>query len=244
VTAETTPMPPADVQAAARWEDFVDILYAPSAVFARRRAAGVAAPIIVVSLAAGLIFLLTLDALGPAMEAEFARAIDGARAGRELPPEAVERMRSVGETIARVSAFVFMPIMIGLGGALLWGAGRLLGAAQTFGAAVMVAAYAHVPRVLEGVANGLQAVLLDAESLDGITRLSVGPARFLDPDTTSPMLLAWLGPLDLFTLWVTALLAIGLSVTGGISRRRAAVAAAMVWVASAVPRVLGALSRM
>ena len=45
-----------------------------------------------------------------------------------------------------------------------------------------------------------------------------------DPDATSPALLAFIGRLDVFTIWVTVLLAIGLSVTGNIPRSRAAIA--------------------
>jgi hypothetical protein len=44
-----------------------------------------------------------------------------------------------------------------------------------------------------------------------------------------------------FTIWVTVLLAIGLSVTGKIPRRRAAIAAGLVWLLGAVPLVLSAL---
>jgi len=49
------------------------------------------------------------------------------------------------------------------------------------------------------------------------------------------------GRLDVFTLWTTVLLAIGLSVTGRIPRRQAAMAAAIVWFVGAVPALLTAL---
>jgi hypothetical protein len=53
--------------------------------------------------------------------------------------------------------------------------------------------------------------------------------------------LALLGRIDVFTIWVTILLAIGLSVTGKIPRSRAAIAAAVVWLVGALPSLLQAL---
>jgi hypothetical protein len=95
--------------------------------------------------------------------------------------------------------------------------------------------------VLEGVLAGAQGLLLDPATLNGRFKLSLGVGRFFDPDTASPVLLALVGRVDVFTIWVTVLLAIGLSVTGRIPRSRAAVAAAIVWVAGALPQLLGAL---
>jgi hypothetical protein len=57
------------------------------------------------------------------------------------------------------------------------------------------------------------------------------------------MLLALLGRVDVFTIWVTVLLAIGLSVTGRISRSKAAIAAGIVWLVGALPGVLQATRR-
>lgn len=115
---------------------------------------------------------------------------------------------------------------------------------QTLRAATVVAAYAFVPRVIEAALNGVQALALDPERLDGRFRLSLGPGRFLDPDTASPLLLAVVGRLDLFTLWVSALVAIGVCVTGRVTFGRAAMAAALVWLVGALPLVLQALRTM
>ena len=49
-----------------------------------------------------------------------------------------------------------------------------------------------------------------------------GVGRFLDPDTVSPLLLAVVARIDLITIWITILVAIGLCVTGRIPMRRAA----------------------
>jgi hypothetical protein len=105
----------------------------------------------------------------------------------------------------------------------------------------VVTAYSFVPRILDAVLGGLQGLVLDPAQLNGRFRISLGVGRFLDPDTTAPILLAIVGRIDLFTIWVTILMAIGLSVTGGISRGRAYMAAALVWAAGALPVVLQTL---
>ena len=125
-----------------------------------------------------------------------------------------------------------------------WLVGKLVDATQTFHAALVVAAYAYVPRILEQVISGVQALLLDPAQLDGRFRLSFGPGRFLDPDTASPLLLAFVGRLDVFTLWITVLIAIGLSVTGRIPLKRAAIAAAVVWLLGGLPTILQAAARV
>lgn len=227
------------------WEDFIDIFYAPSAVFARREHGSFGVPLIVVTLLMGGLFFVNSGVLQPVFDAEFERATAAAmRSNPNIPPEAMERMRSISSRIGQIGVFVFVPLGIFFVGCALWVAGKLVEAKQSFHAALVVAAYSFIPRVPEAVVNGLQGLFLDPSQLDGRFRLSLGPGRFLDPDTASPILLAIVGRLDLFTIWLTVLLAIGLSVTGKIPKRRAAIAAAIVWVAGGVPLVIQAIRMM
>jgi hypothetical protein len=103
---------------------------------------------------------------------------------------------------------------------------------------VVVTAFAFMPRVVEALVVSVQGLLMDPSNFNGRWRVSLGIGRFLDPDATSPMLLALVGRLDVFTIWVTVLLAIGLSVTGNIPRSRAAIAAALVWLLGAEPLMM------
>jgi hypothetical protein len=57
-------------------------------------------------------------------------------------------------------------------------------------------------------------------------------------------LIAVVGRLDLYTLWITVLIAIGLSVTGRIPLGRAAIVAAIVWFLGGLPTILQALRTM
>ncbi len=233
---------PAEPEKASVWEDFIDIFYAPSAVFARRENGSFWIPMLVVSLLLGIIFFATSGVLQPMLDAEFDRGMESAmRQNPQLTPEMMAKGRGIGETMAKVMAFIIGPIVIFFVGLVLWGAGKIVEARQTFHAALVVAAYSYVPKLLEGVLAGVQGLILDPSTLDGRYRVTLGPGRFLDPDTASPVLLALVGRLDVFTLWVTVLLAIGLAVTGRISRQRAALAAAIVWLVGALPGVMQAL---
>jgi len=234
--------PSTPVDRAAYWEDFMDIFHAPAAVFARRATSGFAVPMLVVTALLALSFVVNRGVLQPIMDAEFARGVSAAM--RKDPRVTMEQMagfRTMIEKFALLFAIVGPPVVMLCVGLALWLAGKLVDARQSLGAAIMVASYASVPRVLASIVAGVQGLLMDPASLDGQYRVSIGPGRFLNPDATSPLLLGLVGRLDVFTLWITVLLAIGLSVTGKIPRRQAAMAAVLVWFAGAVPALLTAL---
>jgi ABC-type transport system involved in cytochrome c biogenesis permease component len=63
----------------------------------------------------------------------------------------------------------------------------------------------------------------------------------MDPDHASPVIMALASRVDPFVIWITILLAIGLHVVGKIPKQQAYIAAAIVWVAGALPAVFGAL---
>src|SRR5258708_22241463 len=88
---------PAPEKPASVWEDFIDIFYAPSAVFARRAHAGFFIPMVVVTLLTGVIFVLNSGVLAPMMDAEMARGLAAAqRKGATMTPEQLEAAPKVG----------------------------------------------------------------------------------------------------------------------------------------------------
>jgi len=217
-------------ESASVWEDFIDIFYAPSKVFARRSMSGFLIPMLVVTIAVGILYAVNGAVWGPIADAETLRSLAG-RA--DVPPEAIERARRMAPTIGKVGILIGTPIGIFIIGLVLWLVGKLFEAKQTLGQAVMVASYASIPRIVEGLATSVQALLLDPSQFTGRLRVSIGLGRFFDPETTSHALLGLLGSVDVFTIWVTVLLAIGLSVTGKIPRARAAGAGVIVWLVGA-----------
>jgi len=241
VTA-ATPSNPVPVAPVPVWEDFLEIFYAPRAVFARRKTSGFGIPLLILVIGLTGAFYAGRDAMDPVFDGEFARGMVAAtKANPNITPEQMERGRAFARGLAPVIVTgyaLIAPILIGL---VLWLAGKLVEARQELGAACMVATYALFPRLLEALLNILQALLLPSERLTSHFALQLGPARFLDYDSSSLVLLTILGRLDLVTLWCTALLAIGLSVTGRIPLARAGIAAGAVWLVGYAVPLWGAL---
>lgn len=230
--------PAASQPKASRWEDFIDIFYTPSSVFARRADSGFLLPMVVVTILTGVLYIMNSGVWSYVMDAEMTRAL--AKQSQQLTADQLQKVRGFSETMAKVGSFVFVPIGIFLTGLMLWVCGKFVEAKQTLRQATMVAAFAFMPRIIEALVVAVQGLLLDPSTFNGRWRVTLGIGRFLDPDTSSPVLLALVGRLDVFTIWVTVLLAIGLAVTGKIPRSRAALAAAIVWVLGAVPLLLQA----
>jgi hypothetical protein len=230
---------------AAMWEDFLEIFIKPAAVFERRKAAGFILPLLVLTVVFGLLFFGLKGAFQPIMQAENARAIAKVIAKN---PQLTEEMRDAmtqraasGGKLAPVFATVFLPVAVLLVGLATWLAGKLVGAITSLGAAMMIATYSYFPRVLELLVGGAQALLLPEDQLVGRSSTALGLARPLDPDKTSSVVMALALRADVFTLWITFLIAVGLRVVGKVPMSRALAAAAIVWVLGAVPGLLGAM---
>jgi len=238
VTVPATPAP----ERAALWEDFLEIFIKPAAVFERRKAAGFAVPLIVLTVLFGVLFFGLKGAFQPIMDAENARVMARVMAKNpQITPELIAERGGGDSKLAPLFATIFLPIAVLLIGLSTWLAGKLVGAVASVSAAMMIATYSYFPRLLELLVSGAQALLLPEEQLTGRASTSLGAARAFDPDTASSMLMAFLLRVDVFTLWITFLLAVGLRVVGKIPMSKALVAAGIVWVLGALPGLLGAM---
>ncbi len=220
------------------WEDFIDIFTNPSAVFARRKEdPNFFIPLLVVTLVVGLIMFGTKELMAPIFDAEFARGM--AIAQKQNPSITAEQMEA-GKGLARVAAtfggFIIIPIAICLVGIITFLAGKVVQASTTFGQAMMIGAYAYVPKIVGTILSAIQAAVMDPASLNSQFAIHVGPARFFDVATTSLATMTLMGRLELFTLWSTILIAVGLKVTGKLDTTKAALGGFLVWlIASAYP---------
>jgi len=238
MTAPTVPAP----ERTPIWEDFLEIFIKPSAVFERRKEAGFLVPLLVFLVVFIAIWFGLKGAFQPIMDAEMSRGIAKAMAKNpQMTEEMAAGMRAASGKFAVVGLVVSLPVIVLLLGLTTWAAGRMVGAALSVGAAMMIATYSYFPRILELLVSGAQALLLPEEQLTGQASVTLGAARMLDPDTTSGVLMATLMRVDLFTLWVTFLVAVGLHVVGKIPMNKALLGGAIVWVIGALPKVLPAL---
>ena len=233
-SAMTTPSAPAAVPSF--WEDLIDIFFQPADVFRRRQNASVWPPMLFVAIAIGIIFAITFTTLQPMFDAEFTRNTAKALANNpQVTQEQLDTGRQYTEMFARYGIGVVMLVSMFVIGCVSWLLGKLVDSKQTFHAALVVAAWAYMPRVLGAVIAGVQGLLLDPAKLTGQMSISLSPARFLDPDTANPLLFQLYGRFDLITLWVTVLLAVGLYVTGRVSKQRAIVFAVLIWIVGSLP---------
>lgn len=223
------------------WEDFVDIFYAPSEVFARRRNAKFGLPLLFLTIAGVVLYFLTKNAMQPVMDAEFSfRSAEMLRTNPQMTSEQLASGRRFFETFGVVIIAVMFPITVVLTGTVLWAIGKLFDAKEPLTAALMIATYSQVPRLVQSLVSAAQALFMDPQSITSIHSVSFSLARFMDPTTAQPVLLAMAARVDVFTIWITVLLAIGLHVVGNISKQSAAVAAAITWLVGAIPAIIGA----
>lgn len=230
-----------DPPTAAVWEDFIDIFYAPTAVFERRRGWSAWPVLLVLTAVLVVLFLAFQRSLGPLMDLEMQRAAAEAAGQGELNPAQVEQMRSMGRIFGVIGFGVGFPVGVLVVALLAWALTRLFGAAATFAAVLGVVVYSQVVRVAQYVAVLLEAAVVDVNRYDSLHDLSFSLARFLDQPEASTTVVGLAARVDVFTLWATALVAIGLTVATGLSRGRAWAIAVLVWVAAAVPTILGGL---
>jgi membrane protein, antimicrobial resistance system len=252
VAIHNLPIPPALSQpsavasapTASLWEDFIDIIVSPANVFRRRERGSWIVPLIIITIAVAILAAASRGVMQPVIDAEFERAADQMRKNPQFTEEMIERARSFSAWFATYGPVIFTPIAIVIVGFMTWLVAKLVDARQELNAALMVAAYSYVPRVIQGIVNSIQALVLSPDKLTGFVKLSLSPARFLDPATANPLLLQLLARLDLFTIWVTVLLAIGVYVTGRITKGQAAFAGVLFWIVGSLPAVFSAVRQM
>lgn len=223
---------------ASLWEDFIDIFYSPREVFARRSAGRWVVMLAIVTVAMALLFYASRGVLSPIFDAEFARAMSR---NPNLTPEQMATAKKMSGVFGLVGFVVAFPVGIIVAGLVLWAVGKIFDSVATLGVAILIATYAQIPRLLQMLLSIVQGLLMDASSLRSQYSVSFSPARFLDPDTVSPIVMGLVGRVDLFVLWSTVLLAIGLQVLGRVPRAQAYLAALVVWLVGALPALLGAL---
>lgn len=241
MTEPTAPARPAEKPGTARWDDYLEIFYSPSAVFRRREGTNPFPPLLILTVATLVLYFATRSAMQPVMDAEFARSM--AQAMEQNPEFTAEQMaqgRGMMETFAGlaigVTTFV-IPLLLGV---ILWLVAKGAGSVATLGSAVVVAVFAYFPRLVEWVVTAVLALFTPEEDILSRYHVTLGLGRFVDP-ATSPVALALLGRIDLFTIWVTVLLAIGIRIVGRIGTVPAAIVAVLVWIIGALPGLAGAL---
>lgn len=227
---------------ASLWEDFIDIFTSPSSVFRRREFSGFGVPLLVLTVLFGILIYGTKPLAQPAFDGDTDRAFAKVqKAHPEVTAEQLAKQRAIGDKFGPVFIIIVIPIMALLTGLVLWLTGKMFDSKQTATQGMMVASYAFLTKILASVAGAIIALLSPPERLTGLARLTVGVGQFFDPATASPIVMSIVPRLDVFTIWETILLAIGLQITGKVSKPNSYIVAVIVWIIGALPGLLGAL---
>ena len=235
---ETTSQAP---EKASFWEDAIDIFFSPAAVFRREQNKSFWPPMLFVAIAVGVIVFVTFNTLEPIFEAEFARNTAKQLGGNpQVTPEQLEMGKRIGMNVARYAVAVIVLVTMFVIGFVTWLLGKLFGSEQSVHAAMVVAGWSYFPRVLGAILGGVQGLVMDTSKFNSQLSISLSPARFMDADTTNPLLYQFAGRFDLMTIWVTVLLAIGMYVTGKVSKGRAATFGVLIWIIGALPAIRAA----
>jgi hypothetical protein len=122
-----------------------------------------------------------------------------------------------------------MMVTMAILGLFTWLLGKVVGSAASLHDGLVIAAWSYFPRILGAIAGGVQGLVMDPAKLNSQLSITLSPARFMDPATANPLLYQLAGRFDLFTIWVTILLAVGVAVLGKVSKGRAAIFGVLIW---------------
>jgi hypothetical protein len=239
-SAATAATPPDNASFA---EDLVDIFVSPAKVFARRAKASPMAPYLVVCVVLIVLFFASKSALAPIFDAEMQKGIDAAmKANPQLTPDMMEKAKPMMNITVNVFGVVGVPCLLLILGLITWIVGRVLGGTLSYGTGLLIASYATMPRVIDGVLKLVQGLTLDASKMTSRFQLSASVARFLDPPTGPQGFYALLGQIDLFDIWVAFLFALGLAYAGKVDKGKAIAGGVIMWVVGASPAIWALLT--
>jgi hypothetical protein len=228
--------------APSRIDDYLDVFVSPTALFTRRSDGKFGQALLVMVILASILFFATKTAMDPIMDAEMAKGMAGAlKANPNMTPEQIENAKNIGAKFASIGFVVIVLIAPFILGTVVWLAAKVVGGALGFAQGITVATFAMFPRLVEAIVNAIQALLMDESKLTSRLSVSLGLGRLLGPATTNAYLLVLAGRIDVFTLWATALIAIGIKVIAKVSTGQAVGAAALVWFIGAIPLLLQAM---
>jgi len=223
-------------------EDVLEVMWAPGTVFDRARNSGAGMYILVLTAVCIVIVLATKGLLQPYIDANFDLQVQlMANRGKPMPPEAIEAGRKFGTYGFLATSVLLVPLSALFGGLILWLSGKLVAAPMRFGQAALIATLGSIPRIFSFLATAVQGALSDSTSIRSFYDASLGPARFVDPVTTSPAVLGLLANIDVFSLWQLVMFGIGVSVVARVARSTGYVAAIIAWGIGAALTLVPAL---
>lgn len=221
-------------------EDFVDIFYAPSTVYARRDKGGYGWTLLIICVLAILFTFAARGTITNALEGDISRAMAEQVAKNPQLADRLESMKAMQMKISTFTMMIATPIAIVVVAFLTWLSAKFVSAKINWTQAMTIVTLAFIPRLLNSLILAAQGLLMDTSSVDSMMKLSFSPARFMSPEGSKAML-ALASRFDVFVLWSTVLIGIGIAVMGKLPRVKGFVGGAIVWAIAGALAIVPAL---
>jgi hypothetical protein len=218
-------------------EDFVDIFVSPAKVFARRAKASPMAPYLIVCVLIIILFFASKNVMAPIFDAQMQKGVAAQmKANPQLTQDQMDKAKPVMNVVLNVGGVLGPPILLLVIALVTWVIGRFfMSSALSFGTALLITSYAWIPRVVAAVLSLVQALAMDVSKMTSPYQLSLSPARFFDPSAMSDGAYQMLGQIDLFSIWGTVLLVIGLIHAGKLEKNKAISTGVIMFVVGCLP---------
>ncbi len=232
----TAAAPPATDNASVA-EDFVDIFVSPSKVYARRAKASPMVPFLVICVIMIGLFFSSKNVLAQIFDAQMQKQMAiQMKANPQLTPEAIEKARPITNVIVNIVGVIGAPLLLLFVTLILWIVGRFfMSSTLTYGTALLIMSYSWFPRIISGVLAIVQGLVMDISKLTEPAQIGAGIARFIDPTSVSAGVYALLTQVDLFTIWSTVLVVIGLQYAGKLDKSSATITGVIMFVLGCIP---------
>jgi Yip1 domain len=241
----TSDLPPADpaaiisgddsrltppVAKTALWEDVLDIFYAPSQVFARRRDGKYMVAMLALCALSVVVYYLSQQMNDALQEAEMMRSFRE----RGMGPAEIAQAQQFASKFSGFAVY-FIPVFVAIGGWLsgliVMVLGNMMGGKFNFAQGTAIAVLASLPELLGRALVGAQGFFLDTTTAAHRYSFSLNVSRFL-PNGTNNWLLKLGALADPFVLWGIFLVGLGAWIIGRMEKEKAAVLAIVVALVS------------
>lgn len=234
--------PVAPAPAPNSFQRVIGVLFSPNDTFASiaRQPDWVVplALILVVSLIAGIVFAQRVDFGAPIREA--------IEQNKNATPEQADRAVRIGSAAAKIFSYcapaVSLIFLLIISGFLLL-AFRVMGGEGDFRQAFSVTCYSWMPGLIKSIITTAIVAARSASAMDLPTLLRSNLA-FLVPLKQNPLMFALLSKLDVFSIWMIALLVIGFAFVSKFSKAKSAAIVISLWVVATLLSLIGPAIQM
>jgi len=221
--------------AAARWEDLIDIIFSPAAVF-RRRADESWKPTFLLLVGVSVVLYYVLFPVQQIV----ARA-------QLTDPAQLQAYEQYGRMFSLVGGIIIVPVGIAVvllaTAAWLWILARLVEVRLAFNRMFLITALTALLGPLAQLVTSAVVFLKRNGDLHPKHDLSIGVLPFLDPAAVPDTLVPVLARVAVFPIWQAVLWGVGIAIFARATKAQAAIVAGVAWITAAAPQVVFALLR-